>query len=98
MQQRGDVTDGPNLHLDRGYDSGKNRDLLAVLGSPRTSRSRGRPAPIQAGRRWPVERLHAWMNGYGKLRRCTDKRTSVVEFYCYLAAAFTVIRRQRAKA
>ena len=33
------------------------------------------------------------MNGYGRLRHCTDKRRVIVEFYCYLAAAFTVIRR-----
>jgi hypothetical protein len=33
------------------------------------------------------------MNGYGKLRRCTDKRKSIVKFYCYLTAALTVIRR-----
>jgi hypothetical protein len=51
------------------------------------------PAPIQAGKRWPVERLHSWMNGYGKLRRCTDKRKVIVEFYLNLAAALTVIRR-----
>src|SRR6478609_5800419 len=51
------------------------------------------PAPIQAGRRWPVERTHSWMNGYGKLRRCTDKRRVIVESYLYLAAALTVIRR-----
>jgi hypothetical protein len=28
----------------------------------------GLPAPIQAGRRWVVERTHAWANQYGKLR------------------------------
>ena len=33
------------------------------------------------------------MNGYGKLRRFTDKRKVVVEFYLNLAAALTVIRR-----
>ena len=33
------------------------------------------------------------MNGYGKLRRCTDKRKNIVAFYLYLAAALTVIRR-----
>ena len=33
------------------------------------------------------------MNGYGKLRRFTDKRKVIVEFYLYLAAALTVIRR-----
>ena len=40
-----------------------------------------------------MERLHSWMNGYGKLRRCTDKRKVIVEFYLYLAATLTVIRR-----
>jgi len=30
---------------------------------------------------------------YGKLRRFTDKRKVIVEFYLYLAAALTVIRR-----
>jgi hypothetical protein len=33
------------------------------------------------------------MNGYGKLRRNTDKRKIIVEFYLYLAATLTVIRR-----
>jgi hypothetical protein len=33
------------------------------------------------------------MNGYGKLRRRTDKRKVIVEFYLYPAAALTMIRR-----
>ena len=33
------------------------------------------------------------MNGYGELRRCTDKRKSIVEVDLYLAAALTVIHR-----
>jgi hypothetical protein len=34
------------------------------------------------------------MNGYGKLRRFTDKkRKNIIEFNLYLAAALTVIRR-----
>jgi Transposase DDE domain len=83
----------PNVHLDRGYDSRKSRDLLDRLGFDAHIAARGQPAPIQAGQRWPVERLHSWMNGYGKLRRCTDKRKVIVEFYLYLAAALVVIRR-----
>jgi hypothetical protein len=85
--------DFPNLHLDRGYDSAKTRDLLDVLGFSPHIAVKGQPAPIQAGHRWPVERTHSWMNGYGKLRRCTDKRKVIVEFWLCLAAAFTVIRR-----
>jgi hypothetical protein len=83
----------PCMHLDRGYDSRKTRDLLDILGYDAKIAVKGKPAPIQAGKRWPVERTHSWMNGYGKLRRFTDKRKTVVEFYLYLAAALTVIRR-----
>ena len=80
-------------NLDRGYDSVKTRTLLDILGFDADIAVKGQPAPIQAGQRWPVERLHSWMNGYGKLRRCTDKRKVIVEFYLNLAAALTVIRR-----
>jgi len=83
----------PTLHLDRGYDSGKTRDLLDILGFDGEIATKGVPAPIQVGRRWPVERTHSWMNGYGKLRRFTDKRKVIVELYLNLAAALTVIRR-----
>ena len=83
----------PGMHLDRGYDSAKTRDLLEILGYDAHIALKGEPAPIQAGRRWPVERLHAWMNGFGKLRRFTDKRRDIAEFYLNLAAALTVIRR-----
>jgi hypothetical protein len=46
-----------------------------------------------------VERTHAWMNGYGKLRRCTERNAKIVDFYLYLAAALVTIRQliQRAR-
>ena len=50
---------------------------------------RGEPAPVQAGRRWVIERTHAWANQYGKLRWCTERRRLVVEFW--LAPALAVI-------
>jgi len=40
-----------------------------------------------------VERTHSGMNSYGKLRRCTEKRQAIVEFYLFLAAALVVLRR-----
>jgi len=60
---------------------------------------KGIPAPIQAGTRWVVERTHSWMNGYGKLRRCTERNAKIVDFYLYLAAALVTIRQliQRAR-
>ena len=33
------------------------------------------------------------MNGYGKLRRCTDRDAEIVDFYLYLAAAFVTVRQ-----
>ena len=89
----GPLPDRPCMHLDRGYDSRKTRDLLEILGYDDEIAVKGIPAPIQVGKRWPVERTHSWMNGYGKLRRFTDKRKIIVEFYLYLAATLTVIRR-----
>jgi hypothetical protein len=89
----GPLPDQPCMHLDRGYDSIKTRDLLNLLGYDADIVIKGTPAPIQAGKRWPVERTHSWMNGYGKLRRFTDKRKIIVEFYLYLAATLTVTRR-----
>jgi hypothetical protein len=80
------------MYLDRGYDSRKTRDLLDILGYDAEIAVKGKPAPIQAGKRWPVERTHSWMNGDGKLRRFTGKRKTIAEFYLYLAAALTVIR------
>ncbi len=89
----GPLPDGSCLHLDAGYDSGKTRDLLHILGYDHQIATKGTPSPIQVGKRWVVERTHSWMNGYGKLRRSTDKREDVIEFFLFLAAALTVIRR-----
>ena len=47
------------MHLDRGYDSGKARDLLEILGDRAEIAVKGQPVPIQAGKRWPIERTHA---------------------------------------
>ncbi len=46
-----------------------------------------------------MERTHSWMNGYGKLRRCTEQDGRVVDCYLFLAAVFVVVRAliQRAR-
>jgi Transposase DDE domain len=86
-------------HLDAAYDSQPTRQTLDEHGYAAQIARKGTPAPIQAGRRWPVERTHSWMNGYGKLRRMTDRDTAVVNFHLYLAAAFVTVRAliQRAR-
>ena len=81
---------GATVRLDRGYDSAPTRALLAGLGfGARISRTGD---PVHAGPRRAVERTHAWLNGYGRLRRCTERRAAVAAFCLFLAAAFVVTR------
>jgi len=84
--------DGIAAHLDRGYDSAPTRALLEGLAITGVIARKEMPAPLQVGKRWVVERTHAWMNGYGKLRRCTERNGLVVDFYLFLAAAFVTAR------
>ena len=75
------------------------RELLTGLGFEPDIARKGVPAPVQAGGRWVIERTNSWMNGYGKLRRMTDRNGTIVNFYLYLAAALVTIRQliQRAR-
>ena len=81
------------IHLDRGYGGAPTRRLLDDLGITGVIAQKGIPAPLQVGSRWVVERTQSWMNGFGKLRRCTEKVGVVVDFYLFLAAALTTTRR-----
>jgi transposase len=83
----------PVVHLDAGYDYQPCRQVLADRGMVGQIATRGRPAPVQAGRRWVIERTHAWGNQYGKLRWCTERRRVIVEFWLALASAVIVCGR-----
>ena len=52
----------PVVHLDAGYDYQPWRQILTERGMVGQIATRGMPAPIQVGRRWVVERTHAWGN------------------------------------
>jgi hypothetical protein len=71
----------PTVHLDAGYDYQPCRQVLSERGMAGEIAIRGKPAPVQAGRRWPLERTHAWGNQDGKLRWCTEPRRLVVDFW-----------------
>jgi transposase len=83
----------PVVHLDAGYDYQPCRQALTERGMVDQIAARGVPAPIQVGRRWVIERTHAWGNQYGKLRWCTERRRLVVEFWLALASAAIVCGR-----
>jgi hypothetical protein len=97
--QAGALPEDVTAHLDAAYDSGLTRQQLDDLGLEGEIARKGIPSPIQVGKRWVLERTKSWMNGYGKLRRITDKDGQVVDFYLYLAAAFVTVRQliQRAR-
>jgi hypothetical protein len=80
----------PVLHLDAGCDYQPCRQVLAERGMAGQIATRGVPAPVQVGRRWVIERTHAWGNQYGRLRWCTERRRLVVEFWLALVSAVVV--------
>lgn len=79
------------VHLDAGYNSHKTDDRLEQLGMKGWIAGWDHPSP-ELGNRWVTERTHSWMNGYGRLRRCTDRDHRVIDFYLHLAAAFVTVR------
>jgi transposase len=83
----------PLAHLDAGYDYQPCRQVLAERGMAGAIATRGKPAPAQASRRWPIERTHAWAKQYGKLRWCTERRQVVVAFWLAMAGAALVCGR-----
>jgi transposase len=80
------------VHLDAGYDYRPCRAALAERGLLGEIAARGTPAPVQVGKRWPVERTNSWLNDFGKLRRCTERRSDCVDAYLALAAAIVTVR------
>jgi transposase len=88
----GPLPDAVTVHLDRAYNGAPTQALLHHLGFTGEIARKGIPAPLQVGKRWVVERTQAWMNGYGKLRRCTDRDGAIVDFYLFLAATLVTIR------
>jgi transposase len=83
----------PTVHLDRGYDYPKTEAELAARGLRGQVAKRGKPAPIQVGERWPVERTNSWVNNFRKLARCTERVPAVIELWLSLAHAIITLRR-----
>jgi transposase len=83
------------VHLDAGYDYRPCREALDERGLVGEIAHRGTPAPIQVGRRWVVERTNSWLNDFGRLRRCTERRRACIDAYLNLAAAIVTLRALR---
>jgi transposase len=80
VTDRGLLADCETLHLDRGYDNGVVRRLVADAGVDDLICSKVRPAGtattkklVPLGMRWPIERTNSWLSNFGQLRRNTDR-------------------------
>jgi transposase len=86
------VPPGLPVLLDRGYLGAAVQTTLAERGCVGVLPATGTPAAGSVGARWVVERTHSWLNGFGRLRRCPERRAAVVNLYLFLAATIIVIR------
>lgn len=93
LKHLGPLPEKTCVHLDAGYDSHLTRQLLSERGLHGRIASKGVSAPVQATKRWPVERTHAWHNTFYKLARCTERRQVVADFYIALANTVVIVRR-----
>jgi hypothetical protein len=89
----GMVLEGATVHLDRGYDSKLTRLRLLEFGLVAEISRKGRPAPLNATRRWVIERTNSWNNAHKKLLWCTERCGRVVDFWMALSAVVVVVRR-----
>ena len=77
---RGLLEECDTLHLDRGYDNGVVRGVVAAAGIDDLVCSKVRPRGdgalkklVPLGMRWPIERTNSWLTNLGQLRRNTDR-------------------------
>jgi transposase len=97
-KERGLLMDVETIWLDRGYDSGTVRDILATEGiddaviakkRKRGTSKKGEPSKQPLGLRWPVERTNSWLSNFGELRRNNSRR--VAHRLAEIALAVTVL-------
>ncbi len=87
------VPEGATVHLDRGYDSKLTRLRLLERGLVAEVSEKGRPAPLNATKRWVIERTNSWQNAHRKLLWCTERRGRVVDFWVALSELVIIVRR-----
>ncbi len=86
------VPAGLPVLLDRGYLGAAVQRTLAERGCVGILPAPGAPVVGRVGERWVVERTHSWLNGFGRLRRCPERRAVVVHLYLFLTATIIVVR------
>ena len=85
--------EGATVHLDRGYDSKLTRLRLLERGLVAEVSQKGTPAPLNATKRWVVERTNSWQNAHRKLLWCTERLGRVVDFWVAFSDVVVIVRR-----
>ncbi|WP_424948500.1 IS5 family transposase [Crenobacter luteus] len=81
------------LHADKGYDFRRCREHLKRRGIMARIARRGVESGERLGRhRWVVERTHAWLAGFGKLRIRFERRLDTHYALLKLACALICLR------
>jgi transposase len=94
----GELPEQVSVHLDRAYDSEVTRELLESRALTGAISEKGKPAPLQAGMRWVVERTNSWHNAHKKLVWCTERRGRVIDFWIAFSSVVIIVRRLIRKA
>jgi hypothetical protein len=89
----GELPEQMSVHLDRGYDSRSTREKLEDRGLLAAISEKGKPAPLQATKRWVVERTNSWNNAHKKLVWCTERRDRVIDFWMAFSEVVIIVRR-----
>ncbi len=93
LEVLGELPEQMSVHLDRGYDSRSTREKLEDRGLLAVISEKGKPASLQATKRWVVERTNSWHNAHKKLVWCTERRRRVVAFWIAFSEVIIVVRR-----
>jgi Transposase DDE domain len=93
LEPLGELPDRASVHLDRGYDSKATREKLEARGLSGVIAERGKPAPLQAAKRWVVERTNSWHNAHKKLVWCTERCGRVIDFWVAFSEVVIIVRR-----
>ena len=93
LEELGELPDRASVHLDRAYDSKATREKLEARGLSGVIAQRGTPAPLQAVKRWVVERTNSWHNAHKKLVWCTERCGRVIDFWVAFSEVIIIVRR-----
>ncbi|WP_186135244.1 transposase, partial [Burkholderia gladioli] len=88
------------VYADRGYDHDKYRRILHERNIPTRIARRGHPHGSGLGKvRWIVERTHAWLHHFRRLRTRFERRADIHEAFlklgCCLICWNTLRRAQQ---